>query len=378
MNIIEKYTDDSILYKNDNKMDMKLLSLQLAISNYFKTYSAMEENLIFVSSGYIYILEKDKIEETEEFFLLQADTIIHFQHFFELIMKNILESIHPLLALDTNKPLVKYKLINNVKLTNSEEQSLYSIEFSEALETICKLIKYKNRKNETESDDLFEKLEGELGNQYDFFTRYEQQLKALNTFRNRILHRGYFCLTYTALDQFIAKEILPLVKKIIELEEFEIIKEKCWNQYYHNIHNLNCLDKIIECLSNDNIAEENHQLAAFMKALGCAMNSKKHTNHTNHNIIKIKLKESQGFYTNICECPNCGKETLVSYKDYLEEIDEFEGHDYSDYTSIKIPYEYESYASCLYCGLSFNKYISNLNEIGFEWDDVWKYDNYVR
>ncbi|RWS51241.1 hypothetical protein DN586_25970, partial [Enterobacter cloacae] len=135
-----------------------------------------------------------------------TETIVHFQHFFELACKHILKNEHPLLAdVASKKAVVLSKLLKGEMLNEIEDNSLQSIEFSEAISRLLELIK-----NESIND--FKLL--------NFILSGEEVLRTVNSLRNRIWHRGLFVLRYEALDELVCRFILPLVSEFLSLNLF--------------------------------------------------------------------------------------------------------------------------------------------------------------
>jgi len=192
-----------------NLTRMALYSLRVAIKAYASTYYYLRNKLHYFDI---------KPGETEENFISAynnnyymncAETIIHFQHFFELVIKDLLRKIHVLLANDaSNYPIVLKRLLKNESIDDLNFEQIKSVEFKEALERLIKLIKEENYGK----------------GKYNFIVKNKEILEKLNGLRNRIWHRGTFLLHYPSLDLFVGKYILPLAMEFASLYPYNKVK----------------------------------------------------------------------------------------------------------------------------------------------------------
>lgn len=283
------------------------LSLGLALKSYFATYKFTDlDFFLFTADGKPVEVDKNKykIGYIENYF----ETIIHFQHFAELVCKDFLRSDHPLLASDaTHTPLVLYKLLHNQAITPDEQEKIRSLEFSDALERICQLANHNNNKDKK--------------THFAIFLEYRKALEKLNTLRNRLWHRGRFVLGYASFDIFIGKHILPFVEKIIDLTSLTK-SALAWNH-----KNLACgVDPIKEIILELSNKDEtyNRIKVALLKELGRAAynnNSfleEKYPGAKNYNVQlgqnfeeDAQLKVNSGIANKLMRCPVCGLKTLL-------------------------------------------------------------------
>ena len=141
-----------------------------------------------------------------------------------------------------------HKLLNNEEITESEYNQSYSIEFSDAIDTIYAL--HENNRISEESCKII--------------SENKEILNALNNFRNRIWHKGKFVLKYHSLDEFICKYILPLVIEISNLEEYKCFKHE-WQFKEKNELGINVLDKLIKEFKTDLV---DYTKIALLKEIG--------------------------------------------------------------------------------------------------------------
>ena len=117
------------------------VSLKSAIQSYFDTYRALSFVKSVVDFSTIRTLSQSGISEYEisEYKNDYFTSITHFQHFFELILKDSLERIDPLLAkkMDEKGIVDIYCKLNGT--TNPDSEKIQSIEFSDALKRLQKI-----------------------------------------------------------------------------------------------------------------------------------------------------------------------------------------------------------------------------------------------
>ena len=132
-----------------------------------------------------------------------AQAIIHFHHFVELTIKELLRQDHPLLADDAStRPVLLRKMLHNQSLNQNELEQLKTVQFGSSLQRIRKLIR-----DEVIADYA----------RIQFIAESGHWLESLNGLRNKILYRGTFVLRYTALDAFVGQYILQFVSKALKL-----------------------------------------------------------------------------------------------------------------------------------------------------------------
>ncbi|EDD3843194.1 hypothetical protein BS372_22300, partial [Salmonella enterica subsp. enterica serovar Brandenburg] len=326
---------------NNDELDIAFTSLKIALMSYFTTYQDCH--------SYIGVLVKTDNDVSEEdisyhnsYYKSCIETIVHFQHFFELACKKILKDEHPLLVNEASKKVVAlHKLLKGESLSVEEESSLRSIEFSETITRLTDLIK-KKRIND------YKKL--------NFIHSNMKVLTELNVLRNRIWHRGLYILRYKALDEFVCNFILPLVVEFVNLNQFS------GNDHLWKYKKLNCKISIIDELIKEYKSTEpvNTRKIALLKELGRAAYNNPLTEATHSSRImtfakildnKEKLRArkiveaiTQHENSSVKNCPVCGVDTLIAYKDSELELD--------DEGNLINAYDYTYRLVCECCGLS--------------------------
>ena len=266
-----------------------------------------------------------------------------FHHFFELSIKHILRKISPIPSGDTSKKAtLLHKIIKNDVLSTEEEDSLRSIEFSEALDRVVDLIS---------SGVISSAL-------YGFIKEKKYILENLNSARNRKLHRGKYILRYPALDEFVGGYIIPLVLNFMTLPEF-LGKEKLWKygdlssgldpievikaEFQSQIYNIKKIAMLKE------IARASYKLSPQLKGMGF-LDQEERDRATlaasfDHNGYEVKT------------CFVCNNKSLVVYSE-----SEMHGEEYNEEGAVV---EYESLSSytyevkCFYCTFKINNEVGN-------------------
>lgn len=356
MNLTASYScNDKSMYYEDEDNGLKhigFLSLKVALENYFNTYSSIKDRLVNNESYGFTITECKDIQYNNQYCKACSETIVHFQHFFELIIKEILEKESPLLAVRANKNnVVFHKLIKGEKIVKSDYDKLYSIEFSEALDTINDLLKEKR-----------------IDEKFIFFKDKRDILVTLNNFRNRTWHRGMFLLRYDALDEFVGKYLLPLVRDIIDKPEYSKYKDIFMfdSKNYINIEIIN------ELIEENKLSRVDSGKIALLKEMGRASYILKDRYDSVGSYESIIEEEGKwGFILNVQKCPVCGKPSLVLRCDNSEDVEELFG-DTGNYMSGKVQTKFESDVKCMNCSFQVNKYVENLRLYNIPFEDFWR------
>ncbi len=315
--------------------DYSLLSLRVAMKSYFSTYKAVRYTQALSYDSKMKpaaVVDQDLMPMA--YVVSYFETIIHFQHFFELFCKGILAIEHPLLAHRVpEKPKLLLKVLKNEALTAEELNNVSMVEMSQALKVLRVVLK-------DERSNTF--------HQYGFLSKPIDDLETLNGLRNRILHGGKHVLSYAELDDLIVHKILPLIAKIEKLPIFRL-NSRLWR--YKPLHcNIDPISELVERANNS------WEKIALLKELGRAayenpmrptvepespsrlMSSNTFQNRQFSKIAKAKaeayVETHNSPYTT---CPVCGNDTMNVFYDNNEicdpqkpdEIIGFESYPYS-------------------------------------------------
>ncbi|MFJ5766770.1 hypothetical protein ACIP9C_15560 [Lysinibacillus sp. NPDC093210] len=328
------------------------ISLKRALQSYFSTYKSISlfgRTVLKDCSkeDFTRIPNRDYIEQYSE-------TIVHFQHFFELVCKDILRKEHELLVLRIdNKHDVLYRLLQQENVAPSELEGIKTIDVGVAIDRLCTLIK-----------------ENFLDTTYSFFAEVNNShaLKALNRLRNEIWHKGSFVMQYNSLDLFVGGYILPLVEKIINTPA-----------YFENIpfwkyHKLSLeIDPISEIIQECNLNTPSIEKIAFLKELGrAAYNNPLPKNHSAFrnrvvgraiNSASYELFQPYELKDFVEKCPVCGVDSLVKYI-HTETYEDNNGRNYN--------YSYVEYIKCQCCNFELHDGgMENLLKFGYELPNYW-------
>lgn len=305
-------------------------SLRNAFKNYFDTYLEVKDSVVsLVDFNW-------KREEVAFNFNISYDkvvsTILDFHRFFELLMKDLLQRFDPFLSVRVDKSAKDYF---NFIVDNKPANTFKSVEFSEAKERLNLLIK----KLHNDSEFAFIK-------KFDFLFDSNSGLYELSWWRNRLVHNGNKLPNIISLDYLISQKIIPLVFKVIEIEK-EIMKKDYTPYYFETATGINIIERIIqidltkedltlnkgvETITNSQIPNRYIELY-FLKGLGRAtINYNKHLK-ININVYNeyhriqykdchefVKMQEKSPAYHKTNECLCCGNPTLVTFKEYFDDI----------------------------------------------------------
>lgn len=349
MDIKKIKTEGFLINETCHKIDdVASLSLNLSFKSYFSTYRSVDYYLILLS-------EKSKSEEgkdcfyTTEYIENACEAIFHFQHFVELIIKDILHKEHELLLIDASKiHSLLYDLAKGEKYDNKDLQRASYIGYSLALERLVTLIK-KNRLDK---------------NIYGFIKEANEWLKVINNLRNRIVHRGVFVLRYEALDYLFGKYVFPFVIKVASLPAY-----KKYVRFKRFMNNALEIDPVKELTKH--FAEESYSLnkVSLLKEIGRAsaenplLNRKYAIRHDDEMKKRAELiARSLVSYDklNVVKlCPICNTNSLVVYKDSYFDVDEQESYD-SSY-----------HVKCFCCSFELDNKIGDINKMNLNIENYW-------
>ncbi|MBR1823370.1 MAG: hypothetical protein IJ779_03955 [Ruminococcus sp.] len=208
------------LSANDNEFflfsptlsDIFFYELLDALQDYFNTYSHYFLMLNYeedIRSGKI----NDRRREDNEFLHMYVKDygyiIIRIHHFFELVIKEILEKCDPCFVINPKNEKEYIKMICFLKGSGDNGDSIDDIFFAEFSDALNRLVYMENNK-------LIEKYCTDL-NTREAATetvKYKQSLQKLNQLRNSLIHRGRKVLSYEAFDDFMIEELLPLIMSV--------------------------------------------------------------------------------------------------------------------------------------------------------------------
>jgi len=329
-------------------------SLRLGLRAFFSTYREMKYSLHLFEKSHS---DKEKDLNTGlRFFDLSAEVVLHFHHFVELIMKDLLRSEHPLLAdRGSGDAVVLKKLLSNEPLSPEEETGVMSIEYREAYKRLMRLID-----------------SGKMSSACDlkFFAESSTRsfLDKINFLRNRIWHRGTYLLRYDALDQFVCLYFLPLLSRIVCLDRYSN-KEHRWKY-----GKLACGFDPLEFLEHECI-DYNPGKVAFAKELALAayenplMGKDGLTGWFDDEISSRAIAAAHSEKYNVgrfTDCPVCGIKSLVVYDD-VEVVGEDPVTGQYDRA-----FRYTWQVKCHCCSFEINHHLENGSQYGIPVEDYWE------
>jgi hypothetical protein len=328
-----------------------LTSLTIGLKGYFSTYNTLHSfnyNLNTLTET-----QEKQLCEFSEYHENYMQSIIHFHHFLELIMKDVLRSNNENLANKLKGNNVKETcLLERINEGSSLDEISFtnkSVEFNVSVKRICALSHNSVK---------------------DIVVQHMDTITEINLLRNKLLHRGSYFLTYMQLDDFIVKKILPLVHELL-------YKSGLWDgeeleEYWRYDNDYADIDPITELLNKSEEKNINYKAVAFYKAIGLAMYQKPKGSILKRIYEEDLIKQIYDFRSNSNKtCFVCGFKTLFLYPDI-------------DFTSplkfTKGEHLFESgKAICTNCGLKLYNDIKEPTEYGINEDEglIWGYTHLI-
>ena len=181
-------------------------------------------------------------------------------------------------------------------------------------------------------------------------------------------HRGMFLLRYDALDEFVGKYILPLVKEIIDIPEYEKYRDIVMFKNKNEM-DIDIFAELLEANKSDDI---NSGKIAFLKEIGRASYILKGKDENTYDYSSIINEQGEaGMVLEIQKCPVCGMESLLLRCDFETDLEELCG-DAGGYQCKEVVYRFESDIKCVNCSFQLNKFVGNLKDYGLHFNDFWK------
>ncbi len=333
-----------------------IISLKSALRAYFSTYGSMKYSLHLFddnSSSSRATLEQS---HSSTYIELVTETIIHFHHFAELILKDMLSAEHPVLALKTEqKHSTLHRLIMKEDIPDAELGEMHTLTFANSMARLCALI---NDNRISNSD-------------HHFITHEKSWLKPLNELRNKLIHSGTFVLKYDALDKIVGGYILPFVKRVTDLSEYSDLDQ------YWKYQSLDCkldpIDLILHEFTGDSYDIGKIALlkelgrAAYLNPLEerSAWNARFNEEIKNRALRSAKAELGEPNRNSVLKCPVCGIISLVVFDDI-----ELEGEDPNTGVFDKA-WLYTWQVKCMCCSYEVNHHLKNPKDYGLDLDNYW-------
>ena len=338
MRNIKDLTSDgfTLSERGDDLKDVAMVSLKIALQAFFSTYKAVKRDFVMYKMGQQLGNPDCPFPASYSSAYCEASTeaIVHFQHFVELVFKDLLHADH-------------------------------TVGFRIVAEHLYALIKSKQLRNYSE---------------LDFILEFQQALDELNHLRNRIWHRGVFILRYHALDEFVGYHILPFIEKVMGLPQYAD------KQYLWKYSDLSCgVDPIKEITDHFRSGQYDICKVALLKELGRAayvagivmpklgrgIVDRGERRRLAEGMAAARAKaESEGgdvIAESVRNCPVCGVKTLIMYGD-------FDSYpviaDYDEDTPEPVWFTTFD-VECTNCTFSIHDEIDNPSTYGLPLEDYW-------
>ena len=337
--------------RDSNVAGIAFSTLRIGLRAYFSTYQSMNRSLHLFENN-----DEDHVKDLNtppEYYELSTQTILHMHHFTELIIKDMLRDVHPLMAdKGSTKPVVLKKMLLGDDLTDAENAGVQSVEYKEALERLCTLISAE----EIDGHDLL-----------SFFLTSRDMLNKLGTLRNRIWHRGRIVLRYDSLDIFMCFHFMPFLNQLLSIPKYSG-KEGLWK--YKELHSgFEPLDFLLSVGSYD-IGK-----VAFAKEMArAAYENPLYDASPFGELFNVSIREraeagasaEQDSVSEIMQCSVCGVNALIVYEDMNIE---FADHEQLEVVSAM---RYTWQVRCQCCSFEVDHYLKNGSDYGIGVPDYWK------
>ncbi|MCP3808591.1 hypothetical protein NLX78_15245 [Paenibacillus sp. Lou8.1] len=341
----------------ENVTKSALASLRIGVKSYFKTYQVASDKRV-VKDMYIekdHPFYEDSMErialfcENTDYQEVYLQCVFHFHHFFELLLKDILGSVHPKLAYKVNLNGDNSSTILDV-LLNKRPYDLTSDNTAEFMTSLNRVISLMKLEGDTSSIPVISKI----------ISDNKQTLVDLNQLRNRVWHKGVYVLRLNELDQFISQNVFPLVNKCLEFSDYNKL-ESYWK------YKKSTLDPINEIIKSGQ-EQIDYERIAFFKAYGLACYTIP--------IWKFDLDQIEERANAIVKaiddmdvttCFVCNMETLLVSTETDFDTDE-EGAPVSIWVK-------SIGAECLNCSLKISPDIGEPQSHGVDCDILWRFED---
>lgn len=326
--------------KKENTTNSAIASLNIALKSYFSTAN-FSKRYFSVTGEMLNRREEERFISSLPYQEKYMQTIFHFHHFFELLFKDELRAINPILAVKLEtKDAEDILSMMKGRVSTADKNT---VEFSLALERL------KSLRN---TESLIAKVVNE----------YQRPLTNLNSLRNRSWHRGTFILKYKEFDEFIGKSILPCLLECIRYSYYRDT-EPYW-KYKQTMNKVDPIDEIIKSVQKSEI---DFAEVAFYKAVGSAAFNIPDLSWDIFDEAKAAMKNAQAMLEydgeDILDCFICGRPTLVTYKEDDMETDE-KGNIVGEWWRI-----YK--VKCESCGFKLYRGIGEPSKYGVDISPIW-------
>lgn len=343
-----------------DELRLAMNSLKIALKSYFSSHIAF--NIRQYNDLTDFEADKKDIGKylgystyPEVFFT----TIVNLQHFFELILKYILEKENVIYSLKTlNDILLVDKLLHS---ENTDDSNGDSVEFGEALKRVKKLLGDNRIRANNEQIKIFlgYKLSRVKGiDKVEFMN--SQALEKLNELRNRLWHKGLFILSYNSFDIFMIQNMLPIIMDVFSIDYFKGYAN--WKYF-----DLYCKEDPIKLLVQEGVKSYDKSRIAVIKEMGRAAYNCEVPNDNSpfYEVFRVRtIQEKFHDYKHfdekyneggVWDCPICGFHSFVGI------VGDFDVEE----PPFSRPITFLDSIKCLYCDFTIDRNY-NTNGKGFK------------
>lgn len=322
-------------------------SLRNALGFYFNTFQTKNESYEFYVSSTATNIKKN-LTILESQFLDEENTVLSlvaFERFFELFLKDILKKTHIKLTYKEQGKRTTWQRLERIKNNTFEPHKpdgkrIHKIPFRETIQRFYDLIDYMSDPAK-QNHSLVKRFSKAFTN-FSFLANidYKGTLEFINWYRDEILHIGNKLPRLRFFDFIVTQRILPIVKKILDAESSIPVD---WLYFTKTISGIEILTSMINInfevrnnKSNKRIKETYDALLCIghLKELGRAnmkMNNSDRNNRSAHEYnyhdvygrgerFALAEKNNHPNAKQIKKCPCCNGQSLVHYVKYGSEL----------------------------------------------------------
>ncbi len=203
-------------------------SLRHAFGYYFNTFITNNVSYEFYAEGLagrnVSILKSQYLDEDNTVL-----TIIAFERFFELFIKDLLRKVHSKLILIPKGRLQTIDILNQIQSNtfqvkvDHETNKPLTVPFRQTLKLFYDLFVYGKNASPYSSHQLVKKFK-KIAKSYIFFDSpfHRESLETLNWYRDRILHRGNKLPSPWLLDYLVSQRFIPIAAEIFRIDKAKL------------------------------------------------------------------------------------------------------------------------------------------------------------
>ena len=299
-------------------------SLRHAFGFYFNTFLTSNSRYEYYADG---TADRDVLDEDNTVL-----TIVAFQRFFELFIKDLLRRVNPMLFLKSTRGI---KETDHIEGEGEFLKNKDTLTFGATLSKFYELMD-KSKRDDFGSDSMLVKFRGIIRD-YAFMDSviHESSLRYLGWWRDKIVHKGNSLPGLKLLDYLITQRLLPIVNEIAKVDHAKLNDSLFYLETVTKISIVNELMKVKFGMDDGNKRETFNSLLKIghLKELGRAslnMNQFMRSNHASYEynyrdvmgrgVRFAEAERAHSHFKKVISCPCCGVKSLVYYREVIADM----------------------------------------------------------